>query len=43
MNELKSALEAIRDMDCTDIGDKRKAIALIKAIARAALKGQRNE
>ena len=37
MNEHQSALKAIRDLDTLDM-DKRKAILLMKAIARAALK-----
>ena len=38
MTEHETALKAIRDMNTQDIADKRKAILLIKAIARAALK-----
>lgn len=38
MSEARTALKAILAMDCTDIRDKRKAIALMKAIARTALK-----
>ncbi len=37
MNEHQTALKVIRDLDTLDIKDKRKALALIKAIARAAL------
>jgi hypothetical protein len=40
LTEHQTALKAIRDLDTTDIKDKRKAIRLIKAIARAALKAQ---
>ena len=38
MNEAQTALKAIRDLNTQDIADKRKAILLMKAIARAALK-----
>ena len=43
MSETQTALKAIRDLNTQDIKDKRKAIALIKAIARAALKALEHE
>ena len=38
LTEHATALKVIRDLNTSDIKDKRKAIQLMKAIARAALK-----